>query len=81
MTAIPEEKTKEETRSEGMGWRVAASIITFFGSVIAGVLWLFFYAANLNIYQNFAIGIVIFLAFIAIMGAVWAPWGMKQRSR
>jgi hypothetical protein len=22
--------------------------------------------------------VVVFLAFIAVMGATWAPWGMKQ---
>lgn len=62
-----------------MGWRVTASIVTFFGSVIAGILWLFFYASNFNVYQNIAVAVVISLAFIAIMGATWASWGMKQR--
>jgi hypothetical protein len=64
---------------EGMGWRVAASIITFFASIIGIILWLFFYAENFNIYQNIAIVVVIFLGFIAVMGATWASWGMKQR--
>ena len=64
-----------------MGWRVSVSIVTFFGCMIAGIVWLFFYAANLNLYQNVAVAVVIFLAFIAIMGATWAPWGMRQRSQ
>jgi membrane protein YdbS with pleckstrin-like domain len=63
---------------EEMGWRVAVSIVTFFGALIAGVLWLFFYSASFNIYQNIAIVVVILLAFIAIMGATWALWGMKH---
>jgi heme/copper-type cytochrome/quinol oxidase subunit 4 len=61
-----------------MGWRVAASIIAFFGAIIAVIMWLFFYAGNFNVYQNMAVIVVIFLAFIAVMGATWAPWGMKQ---
>jgi len=67
-------------RPEGIGWRIAVSIITFFAGIIAVILWLFFYAGNYNAYQNLAIIVVIFLAFIAVMGAVWASWGLRQRS-
>ena len=65
-------------KSQGMGWRVAVSIVTFFGSVIAVIVWLFFYAGSFNVYQNIAVVVVILLAFIAIMGATWAPWGMRE---
>ena len=65
-------------RTEGMGWRVGVSIITFFGSMIASILWLFFYAGTFSIYQNIAVIVVILLAFSAIMGATWAPWGMRH---
>jgi hypothetical protein len=61
-----------------MGWRVGVSIVTFFGSIIAVILWLFFYAGSFNAYQNIAVVVVILLAFIAVMGATWASWGMKQ---
>lgn len=67
-----------ETKKEEMGWRVPVSIIAFFGSLIAAILWLFFYAGNYNLYQNAAIVVVIFLVFIAVMGATWAPWGIRQ---
>lgn len=63
-------------KPEGMGSRVAVPIITFFGSVIAAILWLFFYAGNYNVYQNMAVIVVIFLAFIAVTGATWASWGL-----
>ncbi len=72
------ELNQSRSKPEGMGWRVAVSIITFFGSVIAVILWLFFYAGSFNVYQNIAVIVVIFLAFIAVMGATWASWGMKQ---
>ncbi len=65
-------------KPEGMGWRVAVSIVTFLGAVIAVILWLFFYAGNFNVYQNIAIIVVVFLASIAVMGATWASWGLKQ---
>jgi hypothetical protein len=66
-------------RHEGMGWRVGVSIVTFFAAIIAVILWLFFYAGGYNAYQNIAVVVVIFLAFIAIMGGTWASWGMRQR--
>ena len=73
--------TNEEcvnSKSEGMGWRTSVSIISLFGSLIASILWLFFYAGSFNAYQNIAIAVVIFLGFTAIMGATWVSWGMKQ---
>ncbi|MBI4258827.1 MAG: hypothetical protein HY619_07715 [Thaumarchaeota archaeon] len=65
-------------KPEGMGWRIALSIVSFFGSIIAVILWLFFYAGSFNVYQNIAIIVVIFLVFLAVMGATWASWGMKH---
>ena len=62
---------------EGMGWRVAVSILVFFGAIIGIVVWLFFCAEQFNIYQNIPIVVVILLGFVAVMGATWAPWGMR----
>ena len=64
--------------SDGMGWRVTISIVTFFASIIGVIIWLFFYAEDYTIYQNVAIVVVIFLGFIAVMAATWATWGIKQ---
>ena len=50
--------------SDGMGWRVTISILTFFASIIGVIIWLFFYAGDYTIYQNVAIVVVIFLGFI-----------------
>lgn len=71
----------ERVRPEGMGWRVSVSIVTFFGLVIAVILWLSFYVQKFNVYQNISVIVVILLAFIAIMGATWASWGMRQAFR
>jgi uncharacterized membrane protein YeiH len=66
---------------EGMGWSVVLSIATFFASIAAIIVWLFFYAENFNVYQNIVIVVVIILGFVALMGATWAAWGMKQSER
>jgi len=65
-------------RPGGIGWRIAVSIVTFFGAIIAVILWLFFYAGAYNAYQNLAVIVVILLAFVAIMGATWASWGLRH---
>lgn len=62
-----------------MGWRVGVSIVTFFGAMIALIVWLFFYAGSFSVYQNIAVIVVVLLVFIAVMGATWASWGIKQR--
>jgi len=78
--AVAEAEMGHMTGPEGMGWRVGVSIFSFFAAIIAVIVWLFFYAGSYNAYQNLAIVVVIFLSFIAVMGAIWASWGLKQRN-
>lgn len=73
-----ETTAKNNKIPEGMGSRIAVSILTFFGSIIGIIVWLSFYAQNFNAYQNIAIVVVILLGFIAVMGATWASWGIRQ---
>jgi membrane-bound metal-dependent hydrolase YbcI (DUF457 family) len=78
------ERTKDENGNstpEGLGSRVTVSILTFFGSLIGIVLWLFFYADKFTVYQNIAVVAVILIGFVATMGATWAAWGIKQAER
>ncbi|HET7405061.1 MAG TPA: hypothetical protein VFV92_03965 [Candidatus Bathyarchaeia archaeon] len=75
---MSQEASPVPLRSEGMGWRAGVSIITFFGAIISVIIWLSFFAGDFNVYQNIALVVVVLLAFIALMGATWAPWGMKQ---
>lgn len=78
---VAAEETQPRTRPEGMGWRVGVSIITSFGALIAAIIWLFFFAGGFSVYQNIALVVVIFLVFVAVMGATWASWGMRQADR
>ena len=66
------------TETKGFGCRVSFTIICGVGWLIFLIVWLFFYANNFNVYQNIAIFIVSLLAIGGIMGAVWAPWGIKH---
>lgn len=66
---------------EGLGWRVTASIVGFFASIVGIIVWLFFYASNYSVYQNIAVIALILVGFVAAMGATWAAWGIKQVSR
>jgi len=73
-----EEVCKDMMKTKGFGWRVSLSIIVGVGWLIFLILWLFFYASGFNIYQNIAIFIVSILVVGGVLGASWAPWGMRH---
>lgn len=68
-------------RTAGFGWRVSLSIIVSLGWLVFLILWLFFYAATFNIYQNIAVFLASILVMVAILGAAWAPWGIRYGAR
>lgn len=61
----------------GVRWRIALSIVAFFGLIIFIIVWLFFFAIGFNVYQNIAIIIVAFLAFFGVEAAMWATMWMR----
>ncbi|MFQ5907825.1 MAG: hypothetical protein ACE5JE_03225 [Thermoplasmata archaeon] len=61
----------------GMGWRIALSIVLFFGLISFIIIWLFFFAGGFNVYQNIAIVIVALLVFFGVGAAVWVTMWMK----
>jgi hypothetical protein len=74
---IPKEG-KEIMKVAGFSSRVGVSIIIPLALMIFLIIWFFFYAKSFDIYQNIAIFIVSILIMIGIMGAIWAPWGMRH---
>jgi len=73
---IPKEG-KEMMETKGFKSRIVISIILPLVLILFLIFWFFFYADNFNIYQNIAIFLVSVIAIGGIMGAMWAPWGMK----
>lgn len=71
-------KEKNPMKTEGFGWRVSVSIVSFIVLLVFLVLWFFFQADAYTIYQNIAIVVAAILLFCGVMGGVWAPWGMKH---
>jgi hypothetical protein len=74
---IPKEG-KEMMKMAGFASRVVVSIIIPLALMIFLIIWFFFYATNFDFYQNIAVFIVSILIMAGIMGAIWAPWGMKH---
>ena len=68
----------QELETAEMGWRVSVSIVTVFGFVTSLIIWALLWARTFNSYQNAATIVVIVMTFMAIMGATWAPWGMRH---
>jgi hypothetical protein len=62
----------------GFGWRVAVSILVPIAWFSFIIIWLFFYASKYDVFQNLAIMIVSVLMSIGLLGALWAPWGMRM---
>ncbi|HLB71965.1 MAG: hypothetical protein OIN88_13520 [Candidatus Methanoperedens sp.] len=62
----------------GLALRVAVSIIIFFGWLIFAIIYMAFYASSFSLFQSIAIVLVVFLTGIAILGAMWASWGIKR---
>jgi MFS family permease len=68
---------REQMSKPGFRWRTWASGIIALVIFIGLIYWFFTYADAYTVYQNIAILIIALLLFGGIMGAMWAPWGMK----
>jgi hypothetical protein len=65
----------------GMGWRVATSILTVFGLVSFLLVFIAFWSSRFTALQNVVLVLVSILVFIALNGAIWASWGVRQDLR
>lgn len=61
----------------GLASRVAVSIVVGVGWLVFIILYLAFYAENFSVYRNLAIIFASVLVVSAILGPMWAYWGMK----
>ncbi len=61
----------------GLAPRVAVSIIVFFGLLIFAIIYVAFLAPMFSTFQKIAVIVVAILVAIAILGAMWASWGIK----
>lgn len=67
----------DEKVPAGLGLRVAASIIVVFGWLIYAIVHVVFFWENFSTTQNLALIIIAFLIGVAILGAMWASWGIN----
>ncbi len=70
------EECEGEMPPGGAG-RVAVSIVVGVGWLIFLILFLAFYAEGFSIYKNLAIILASILVMGAILGPMWAHWGIK----
>ena len=61
----------------GLSLRIVVSIILFFGSLIFAIIYVAFFAISYSLFQKIAVVLVAILVAIAILGAMWASWGIK----
>jgi len=74
-------RTKQEIKmwkTKGFKWRIWLSIIIVFLLIIFLIYWFWSMAEDYDVYQNIAIFIVSLLIAGGILGASWAPWGIKH---
>ena len=68
----------EMWKTQGFRWRVWASLLFMVAVFLFLIYWFWYLAAPYDVYQNIAIFIVSLLIIGGLLGAMWAPWGMKQ---
>ena len=66
-----------EKMPAGLASRVAVSIVVGVGWLIFLIIFLAFYAQDINVYRNLAIILASILVVGAILGPMWTYWGMK----
>ena len=65
-------------KTPGFRWRVWVSVVLILGVFLFLIYWFWSLAEPYDVYQNIAIFIVSILVMGGILGAMWAPWGIKH---
>jgi len=67
----------ENETPPGLALRVVVSIILLFGLLILAIIYVAFFAISYSLFQKIAVILVAMLVVTAILGAMWASWGIK----
>ncbi len=62
----------------GLGTRVAGTIIVGVGWLVFLILYLAFYAGSFNIWQNLAIFLASLLISGGLIAALWVVWALRH---
>ena len=61
----------------GLAPRVVVSIIIFFCLLIFSIIYVAFFAESYSLFQKIAVILVAVLVATAVLGVMWASWGIK----
>jgi hypothetical protein len=61
----------------GLAIRVVVTIVVFFGLLIFAIIYVAFFASSFSLFQKTAIILIALLVATAVLGAMWASWGIK----
>jgi amino acid transporter len=75
------EEEKEMWKTKGFKWRVLISAVAVFAVFIFLIYWFWYLAGPYDVLENIVMFIIPFLVMGGILGAMWAPWGMKHGRR
>jgi len=67
----------ENETPPGLALRVVVSIILLFGLLILAIIYVAFFAISYSLFQKIAVILVAMLVVTAILGEMWASWGIK----
>ena len=70
-------RNENQETPPGLASRVVVSIIVFFGLLIFSIIYVAFFPSTFSLFQKIAVILVAILVAIAILGAMWASWGIK----
>jgi len=77
MRRIYMDQSENQEMPSGLGLRVVVSIIVLFGLLIFSIIYVAFFAISFSLFQKIAVILVAILVATAILGAMWASWGIK----
>jgi hypothetical protein len=75
------EREKEMWKTEGFRGRIWLSVVIALVLMLFLVYWFWFLAEPYRWHQNLAVFMIAVLIMGGILGAAWAPWGMKHGRR